>query len=270
MNTFERDPQWQKSFTEVKYTMPQLDDDAMIRHVWDIENVRQLMNLRSYYNANDARERELEEIWVSKPEHKATASYGTNWGYYLGMDEIRRWYVTEHAAKRQAQLDAACKNIPGLENKPENLGFGCMQMLPMSTSLVRIADDGETAEGFWYVIGQKTEYQPDGTAASLWMNGRVAADFIKEDGQWKLWHYIDCNDQSYPAGTAYSAPTYATPGEDPMEIEFGNPTIKMITHDGAYNYADDYPAMPEPYATMTPELSYGPWGHPKYEGGAKE
>ena len=270
MNTFKYDPQWQQSFAEVKYSMPQLDDDAMIRHVWDIENVRRLINLRSYYNANDRRAEELADLWVAEPEHKATASYGTNWGYYVGLDEIERWYVKEHAAKRQAQLDAACKNNPGLENKPENLGYGCMQMLPMSTSLVRIADDGQTAKGFWYVIGQKTDYQPDGTAKSLWMNGRVACDFVKEGDQWKIWHFFDANDQSYAAGESFSLPTYCAPGEDPMELEFGeNPTISMITHNSSYNYADDYPPMPEPYATMTPALSYGPEGHPKYEGGAK-
>ena len=64
MNTFKYDPQWQQSFAEVKYSMPQLDDDAMIRHVWDIENVRRLINLRSYYNANDRRAEELADLWV--------------------------------------------------------------------------------------------------------------------------------------------------------------------------------------------------------------
>lgn len=275
MKTFKRQPQFLESFEPVKYKMPQLSDDEMIRHVWDIENIRNLMNLRSYLHANDMREQELSDLWVSKEENKKTASYGANWGYYLGMDEIRRWYVTEHKEKRQRQLQWACKSVPGLENKPENLGLGCMQMMPASTSLVRIADDGKTAKGLWYVCGQMTDYQPDGSVRALWINGRMACDFIKEGadedafGGWKLWHFIDSNDQSYEVGKAYSMPTYPEPGMDPLEAEFGNPTIPMITHDTAFNYADNYPFMPEPYKTMTPELSYGPEGHPKYKGGQR-
>ncbi len=276
MKEFKRSAQFFEAFEPVKYKMPVgLSDDEMIRHVWDIENVRNLMNLRSYYHANDMRAEEMADLWVAKEENKQCASYGTNWGYYFGYDEVKKWYVDEHAAKRAQQLEWACKNNPELENKPENLGYGCMQMLPYSTSLIRIADDGKTAKGFWYVIGQQTNYEEAGTARSMWMNGRVACDFVKEGsdddvcGGWKICHYFDCNDQTYRAGEAYSFPTYPEPGEDPMEIEFGEPTIKMITHNGAFNYADDYPPMPEPYATMTPELSYGPAGHPKFQGGKK-
>lgn len=271
MNEFSRDPQYFSIANPVEYKMPvNMSDEEYINHVWDIEQVRDVMSLRSFLNANDMHAEELSDLWVSKPENKATASLASNWGYYVGMAEIERFYVKEFKEKRQKQLDAACKNIPGLENKPENLGTGCMSMHPMSTALIRIADDGRSAKGIWYCIGQETEYQEDGTARSMWINSKIAADFAKEDGVWKLWHYVEANDQNYRAGEAYSANTYQAPGEDALEVAFGKPTIKMITHDGAYNYSDDYPPMPEPYATMTPKLSYGPEGHPKYAGGVKK
>ena len=51
-----------------------------------------------------------------------------------------------------------------------------------------------------------------------------------------------------------------------MAVEFGTPTIPMNVHDNTYNWADNYPPMPEPYDTLTPELSYGPEGHPMLKG----
>ena len=34
---------------------------------------------------------ELDTLWVTEPERKKTASYGSNWGYYVGMEAMRRW-----------------------------------------------------------------------------------------------------------------------------------------------------------------------------------
>lgn len=263
-------PQFFALNNPVKYKMPvHLNDDEMIRHVWDIEQVRELMNIRSYFIANEMRLQELEQLWVQEPEHKMSASFGANWGFFVGMDAIKSFYVDAHNAKRQKQLDAYCEKHPGFENKPENKGAGCINMHPMSTSIVRIAGDGKTAKGIWYCIGQDTEYNEDGGAAALWMNDKVCADFVREGGGWKLWHLVISNDMNYGAGKAYDAPTYMEPGTDPAEIAFGKPTIPMLAHDSTYNWSDNWPPMPEPYETLMPQNSYGPEGHPKYQGGEK-
>ena len=96
---------------------------------------------------------------------------------------------------------------------------------------------------------------------------KICADFIKEDGKFKLYHIVVANDQNYQAGTNYSADTYIDPKDDALAVEFGNPTIPMNVHDNTYNWADNYPPMPEPYDTLTLEDSYGPEGHPMLKGG---
>ena len=155
----------------------------------------------------------------------------------------------------------------GLAESDDLLGAGSMVMFPMSTSLVRIAADGQSAKGIWYSIGQQTDLQPDGTAQGQWQYNKVCADFVKEDSRFKIYHIVCANDQNYEAGTAYEADTYIAPEDDMMRQEFGTPTIPMNVHDNTYNWADNYPPMPEPYDTLTLENSYGPEGHPMLKGG---
>ena len=224
-------------------------DDELIRRVWDVEEIKKLVYKRGVYIANDWRERELDELWVRQPEHQRTASFGKNIGWYVGMEDIRAWYGKKH-------------------------GDGYMAFHPASTGLVELAGDGKTAKGLFYSIANETEANGDGTARALWMPEKVAFDFVKEDGQWKIWHLVAAVDLVCEAGTDYSEqdpyPNYET---DPVMAEFGTPTVPRLIHDGTFNWWDDYPAMPEPYETWSDDLSYGPegWRAPREKHyGAKE
>ena len=162
-------------------------DDELIRRVNDIEEVKKLANKRVYYMINEWREKELDELWVSEPEHQATASFGKNTGYYVGMDAIRAYYVTKHAADLGD-------------------GVGTMNAHPISTGLVQLAGDGKTAKGLWYSIGQDTKPNGDGTALAMWNTGKVAIDFVKEGDAWKIWHIVEANDATFNWWDNYPAP----------------------------------------------------------------
>lgn len=259
-------PAWFEHNVPKRYPLPRLSDEDMIQMVTDIEEVRDLMSLRSYYQAADKRQEELDELWVSEPMHASKASYGSNWGYYYGKSEVQRWYVDEFQAKREAQMKVYCKK-QGIAEDKKLLGAGSMVMCPLSTAIVRIAKDGQSAKGIWYSIGQQTDLQPDGTAKGQWQYNKICADFVKEGDKFKIYHIVCANDQNYQAGTAYEADTYIDPKDDMMAVEFGNPTIPMNVHDNTYNWADNYPPMPEPYDTLTLDTSYGPEGHPMLKGG---
>ena len=225
------------------------------------------MAIRAWYMSNNQRHLELDTLWVTENDHRKNASLGGNWGYYVSMDEIYRHYVQEYQQRLERKLECYLKAAhPSAEAE---IGHGCCQMFPASTSVVRMADDGETARGIWYSVGHLTELNEDGkTATPLWINGRIFADFIKENGSWKIWHLVYANDMSYRAGSRYNdMPTYLAPEDDPVCQMFGQPTIPMLTHDTTYNWADGYPHFPEPYATYSPEIGYGPEGHPLYHGG---
>ena len=230
---------------------PEYTDLQRMQRVWDVEEIKKLAAKRTYYIANDWRQKELDELWVSGEEAKKQASFGRNWGYYVGMDEIRKYYVTQHNEK----LDA----LPGAR------GEGCLFHHPISTGLVREAYDGQSARGLWYCISQET--LPDGTgeADARWYMEKLGIDFLKEDGKWKILHVVVATDLQSEAGANYmEQKVYLPKEENPAYVEFGDPTISMTVHNEQYNWLDNYPGPPAPYQTLDEDNSYGPEGHPDY------
>lgn len=227
---------------------PQYTDLELMQRVWDVEAVKKLAAKRCYYIANDWRARELDELWVTGAEAQKTASFGRNRGYYIGMDAIRGYYVEKHAAEAAA--------LPG----------SALYHHPISTGLVQEAYDGQTARGLWYCISQETVPVSETEADARWYLEKLAIDFLKEDGQWKIWHVVVATDLQSEAGANYmEQPVDLPDAENPALVEFGTPTLPMLVHQERYNWLDNYPAPPVPYATFDEDNSYGPEGHPDYE-----
>ena len=226
-------------------------DDELIRRVTDIEEIKKVANKRVYYMINEWRDQELKDLWVSDPANQATASFGKNTGYYVGMEAIRGYYVDHHAREMGD-------------------GTGYLSNHPVTTGLVRLAEDGKTAKGMWYVYGSTTEVYSTGPKAA-WNFGRCAVDFVKEDGVWKIWHMTMFTDIQCPVGGNW--------GKDKMYphegVEIPEPTVKEHYYTG---YGEDFlslvePPLPEPYDTWSDEISYGPEGYPEkteYHFGAGE
>jgi hypothetical protein len=223
--------------------MKQFTTEETIARVWDVEEIKKLMSRRVFYLANEWREKELAELWVSDPELQKTASFGRNTGYYVGMDAIRAYYVEKH-------------------NTEMGDGTGYLTNHPITTGLVREAEDGKTAKGMWYSIAQETRPQADGTGLALWMPEKIGVDFVKEADGWKIWHIIIANDLVCEAGTNNELdPVYVDFATDPVAVEFGTPTIQKLVHDQTFNWWDNYPPMPQPYETWSDDISYGPEGY---------
>ena len=232
-------------------------DEEQILRIWDVEDVKSLMNKRVFLQTADLREEELRTMWVQEPEHQKTASYGSNWGYYVGMDEIRKYYVDSHAAALEEQKKT---------NGAAEVNMGNMYAHPLTTGLVELAEDGKTAKGLWYSIGNEAMAQADGTAHVQWMLGKVAADFIREEDGWKIWHIVISTDVDCQAGHDYGEyPVYedwSADSTNQVRREFGRPTVEVLTHDVTFNWWDNYPPMPpKDYKTFTDDISYGPEGY---------
>lgn len=237
------------------------DDDETIRRVWDKEQLKNIVGRRAFYAANDQRDREINELWVTKKENRDTACLGANWGYHIGLDKIRKVYVDDYAAKQHEMLD---KLLPGADSN--SLGYGCSHFVTATTPLLRLSGDGKTARGLWYCIGQDTRAVEGGEADAWWIYQTMGIDFIKEDGQWKIWHLVECIDYVCQAGISFQAGDVdGIPEEQRFRDAFGKPDIEMTVHDPRYNWYDDFPGMPMPYYSFTPENGYGPEGNPYYK-----
>jgi hypothetical protein len=97
----------------------------------------------------------------------------TGWGHYKGWDSIYKLFVGF---------------MTGLE---KDMGTGLMFEHHLDTSLVEVAGDGKTAKGIWMTSGHETGPIPPKKGAPIkagWCWGKFACDFIKENGEWKIWH----------------------------------------------------------------------------------
>ena len=59
-------------------------NEERIDRIWDREACVQLINRHSIYYSNDWRRRELDDLWVTRPDLQKTASLGYNNGYHVG------------------------------------------------------------------------------------------------------------------------------------------------------------------------------------------
>lgn len=100
------------------------------------------------------------------------------WGCYDG----------ERAAERFCLEDYGDRNDP---EKQEALK-GCMFIYDWNSEMLCVAEDMQTARGFWMSEGAETYgdhiHQYEHGLNSYWHFMKYGIDFIKEDGVWKFWH----------------------------------------------------------------------------------
>ncbi len=195
-------------------------DDELITRLWDKEKVRDIMARHSYYMANNWHREELNELWVQRYDNKKTASFGNNFGYYVGMDEISNYYVVQNNERYYQWLKEYSDAREDVEYSSLNLGIGQMRTHTVNTHLVEISDDGLTAQYCACDNGQVTYGKPDGTADAYYLGGMVFADLIKEGDEWKIWHLKICHDHTCSAkaskggGGFGQMPIMESPGAD--------------------------------------------------------
>ena len=247
--------------------MRQFTDAEMMQRTYDVYMIKNVMARHAYFHSFGLHGRELDEIWVQKPENQATASFGQNWGYQVGMELIRRNYDTVNVRNQRRDMLAMQTKYPDIEDKPENYAIGSMLMHMLTAPYIEVAADGLTAQGLWYAPGQVTVAHPDGVDA-MYMYERYGVDFIKEDGEWKIWHLFIGTDFALEPGTLMTEQPVDMPEFDLNDED--EDTNMILTHKfeaytSRYNYFH-YPAIPQPYETFTDKqvVSNGPEGNPRF------
>ncbi len=217
----------------MKYTT----DELAVR-LWDTEHVRHTMNRMCYYISNGDFRGCLSDLWVR--QNKRTASLGVNTGFYTGMDEIERYLVLENA------------ELPW-----DKTGYA--RMTTLTTPLIKIHGDGKTAQYQGYMPGFQSFGRDDGTMDTYLTLDMCFADLIKEEGQWKIWHLILMHDHTMEAGQPYGkVPTFGW--EDPLAVQYGQPTEARCLHDERYGWELLYDDMPRELDAYCEKYSYGPHG----------
>ena len=188
-----------------------LEAKALAQKAEDAVAIQNVMSRHVLYHCYGEHREEMEEIWVQEPANQATAVFGRNQGYEVGYDYIWQSYVEEHDESWLTSASEWCLengvDISGMSDE-EIIdvygGVGQLLLHVTTTSIIEVADDGLTAKAYWYTPGMLKQTDFD-NADSMWEN--YGADFIKENGEWKLWHLHMYTDFQTEFGTSFTGST---------------------------------------------------------------
>ncbi len=135
----------------------------MLQRNIDIQEIRNLMGRFSiYYSAG-----RYADAFSLFTETDAAYLDRSDVGVYQGRDSVKRYFD-------QLQEDAVA---------------GSFRMMPIDTEAIEIAGDRRTAQGMWYITGIeaiKDPKNPAVPAADMWINDKLAVEFVLENGRWVI------------------------------------------------------------------------------------
>ena len=187
-----------------------------------------------------------------------------NSGYYIGAAAVAGYY---EGLRQEITLSSRLiqKKYPadlGDLSDEEVYGVGLMVYKPVDTQVIEIASDGETAKGLWAVRGNYSKLTSCGPVG-FWNYGWMAADFVREEDGWKIWHLQMLDEIDHQEGCKW----YGEPEHFPEVPEFAEmkdfkmpePTIKTVVRE-CYHGNRPFtpcPEVPVPYDTFADTFSYG-------------
>lgn len=215
------------------------------------------------YLHNAFRDTDIIPLWAKKGTPDVRAQY-SNLGVYTDWDKIMSYHQGRPAPR------------------------GKLIMHYVTTPMIEIAGDGQTAKGLWIVNGIESGLVDPEHAKNMpaWMfekelvNGKkvwmhnvylkYGIDFIKQDGEWKIWHFHCFEVARAPYGMGW-IPFAAAAQDDSFNVDLmyvgedGKPVF-MPPVDGPATvmgnmYRTDSPQRlearpPEPYRTFSETFAY--------------
>lgn len=226
----------------------EMSPEEIAQRALDAREIQNVMTRHQLYGAYN-RDIEIEMIWAHKTPG---VSFASNRGVYQGdIEMIKKYYgMGETPEDKNKAFEQ--------QNKP-----GYTTFRTINTPLIEVAGDGKTAKAFWYTIGWDAEIQED-KGQSTWWNEKYGVDFVKEDGEWKIWHFHVYSDWRFPMGEDLAQYTVE------QEKKSGEAYVRTPSEELAPYYKDkvfgeDYsstrknsltPRPPVPYCTFSDTFSY--------------
>jgi hypothetical protein len=225
----------------------------------DIHEIQNVMSKHEYYHAVGKHKEEIDDLWAHKTPGASFEAGDV--GMTEGIEEVERIYVEGNKLRGKQQLEEIRKLFPQIEDKEENEFIGNTVMHTLTTPVIEVAGDGKTAKGVWVSPGHLTAMR-GGKLQAFWFWERYGADFVKEDGQWKIWHlrvytdFLTPYEKSWVENSLEPAPPHVEPEGFPKPNR--PPTSPAYQEYSPTTRLQFEPRLPEPYRTFSETFSYGP------------
>jgi hypothetical protein len=134
--------------------------------VRELEDVRELQNLMARYCASVRASQFLSgglDLFAHDSATVCVEEIGMR--RWEGREELQRW-----CQFRAAEAD-------------RNRRGGVPVELDLTTPSIAVTDDGNTAHALWSVSGYR-----QAVGETCRVHGKIHVDFLREDGEWKIWH----------------------------------------------------------------------------------
>ena len=135
----------------------------------------------------------------------------------------------------------------------KNAVEGSFRMMPLTSEILELADDMESAQAMYFINGIsaiKDPSDPAKPAGDIWINDKFAAELVKEDGQWVILR-LNINDTMRAAyhkswGDYAAAPEYPSFDTFPQP---SRPATRYMPFSPERNSQKNL-TTPEPYGTF--------------------
>lgn len=255
-----------KSFD--KKMSAQMARDAAMRKRIDVAaealEIQNLMSRRAFYHSVGQNEKEL-ELWAKQREIR----WAQNQGCWVGMKSLKVYYDDVNRQMQAAGLARLAKLNPAIKNVPENRFVGNTILHLLTTPIIEIAADGQSAKGLWYTPGAILTTDDGKTPQGMWIWERYGVDFVKENGRWAFLNIQVNTDFMGPMGKplgmqgadaagmgSEGAAPAPGPGAEGIKIpgaDIAKPTYREF---GATRVPTITPRMPERYRTLSETFQY--------------
>jgi hypothetical protein len=271
-----------------------VSDGERALDTWQVQN---LMSTHEYYHAAGFNLEEVDALWVSpNGEYAKTACFFSPSWVMQGVATVRKLYGDQHvedSKKNFDQLKAIYPELANVDFRSTMVGAE-WAMHTSTTPVIEVAGDGKTAKGIWYSPGMGLMPHINGKSVAvggIFFWEKYSGDFVKENGQWKIWHLgmyydftpslpdsmtgklgngVEASPQAAGQGGAPQGGQGAPAQQDNRE-KGEQLTAEQIANGGMlpdpYKYESWSPTRknaivprpPEPYYTFSETFSYAPY-----------
>lgn len=221
-----------------KFTAEQLA--SRITNIRAIENVMSKYAFQTYYKRFDEA---FKKYWCQKDKNPTLT---TNDEKLEGHGYIRARLV-ECGEEETRRDDGIMRQLfpeeLGNKKDSEMWGAGTAMVHTITTPVIELAEDEETAKAMFYSLGACTEIDPEKGPKAYWQWEKYAVDFIKEADGWKIWHLTIMTDFKTPVGENWANVNVAPTGQ-----YYTAYTPKVAPQEGV--------PVPKPYKTFSETFSY--------------
>lgn len=143
-----------------------------LQRVRDFQEIQNIMGRYAYITMAGAQE---ERVALFAKKAPGVRVYFGEQGYFEGPDAPQKAWGGMSASMAEGGKDSR---------------IGRMAIHAPICPVIEVAGDGKTAKGVWLGLGLLAmKNKETGEPTGAWEWDKYGVDFIKEDGEWKIWHF---------------------------------------------------------------------------------